>query len=488
MRSPKTSTGSLRGLFLSLAIFFVAGSCTKNEIPYEDAVGVLTCRYQLPDGRVVDCVVDQVRQTIENNKDSLLYGTTNSLIGNIKLVITSTIGAEVTINGKKIVSGETAVDLTKPVTVETTYKGAKRTYQMKAFIETTDHSETSGAKVNTDMRMTGLPSFNAFSAVWFKDKLYILGAYYPGGTSAAGTAYYELYTSPDGTLWTKVNTTPNVIGGYGAELIVYKDKLYAIGGARLYGKDINGTNPEMSIAWRIMSSADGITWIDCTQGQVGNPSGRAFPEICVHDDTLMVRRGKTVGFGMWQNVNQSTLYKTGDGTTWTSITPNAVQPEGITPTNRTDDAMFSFDNKLWIVGGIASFISATGLLPNAYSSSDNGKNWVREAVDSTVLNIYGHRVITDGTKLYMIGGERFVNNVRVGVKEVFYSNDAAHWYPLSDTYQLPVAYETRLYPSLSLGTDNTIWILGGFVKSNGNYVVSGLTMEFRYDVWAKKLK
>ena len=366
--------------------------------------------------------------------------------------------------------------------VEVVYKDATRHYQMKLFVEQADHSETLGAKINTDMRMTGLPSFNWYTSAWFKGQLYILGAHYPGGTLASATAYYELYSSPDGISWTKVDTNPRVIGGFGAKLIVYNDKLYVIGGGRNYGTDIDGNKPETSVTWRIMSSSDGVSWTDCTTGQTNNPSGRAFAQVCVHDGKLLVRRGKMLGFGMWQNIGQSTIYQTTDGITWTVITPTNNYA-----TNRSDDAMFSFDGKLWTMGGYGSFISASQIRPDIHSSVDNGLTWIKETpVSPTPVDFYGHQVVTDGVKLYMFGGERLVDGERVGVQEVYSSDNGFDWYPLE--YQLPPSYKARIYPSVTLSEDGSAWVLGGFTKSAGSYCVSGLTMESHYDVWAKKLK
>ncbi len=471
-------------IIFAVMLLFTGNSCKKYEIFSEDVSGILSCRFQLPDGRVFDCEVDQINKVIANSKDSLLFGTSADVLANITPVFTTTIGAKVYANNTEIKSGESTIDLTKPLKLETKYNNAVRDYDVAALVESKDYSETSGAKVNTDMTLTGLPPFNSYSAAWFNGKLYILGAYYPNATASTGTAYYELYASEDGAKWTKVETNPNVIGGYGAKLIVLGNKMYAAGGARLWGQDVNGTAPEYSLSWKMMSTTNGTDWEDCTPGQVNAPSGRVFPQMTVHDGKIILRRGKMYGFGMWQNINHSDTYQTTDGTNWTRV---AASPT--TATNRNDDAMFSYNGKLWITGGYVNWMSEGNQREDVWSSSDNGATWVQESsATGTELKRYGHSVVSFGNKLYLIGGERMVGSARNGVNVVMESSDAATWAPLPTPLQLPVAFNTRIYPNVVMGEGNKAWIIGGFTGSAGYYTISGLSMTLRYDVWTKKVK
>jgi len=485
MKKPRILTKLLSGILLALVTIIVINSCKKNDIPYEDVSGIITCRLQLPDGRVFDCTIDQAAKTICNDHDSILYGTSTTLMSKIKLLFTTTIGAKVTVNGSEISSGETDVDLSKPITIKTQYNQALREYAMKVFVENTDHSQVSGAKINTDMRITGLPSFNSYSAAYFNNKLYILGAYYPNGTATSGTAYYELYTSTDGCQWSKVATSPNVIGGFGAELAVLNGKMYAIGGCRLFGKDINGTAPDASSSspWRIMSTTNGKDWTDCTAGQAGAPINRAFPQVVVHNGKIIIRRGKMYSYGMWQAFSQINTYLTSDGTNWTSVI--GLPP---TATNRNEDAMYSFGGKLWLSGGYTGYISELNVKGDILSSSDNGATWITEVATGDDLKRFGHKVVTYNGKLYMIGGEKVVGTTRIGIKSVLTSTDGKNWTTLPSGQQLPDAFSSRIYSNVFMGEGDLIWIIGGFAASSGNYSINGINMSVKYDVWTKRLK
>lgn len=75
MKKLKNPLKTFMAILFATVLLFSGNSCKKNEIFSEDASGILSCRFQLSDGRVFDCVVDQVNQTISNSKDSLLFGT-----------------------------------------------------------------------------------------------------------------------------------------------------------------------------------------------------------------------------------------------------------------------------------------------------------------------------------------------------------------------------------------------------------------------------
>ena len=95
-------------------VLLLGASCTKNDIYYEDATGILSFRFQLPDGRVFDCEVDQPNLERSNSEDSLLYGTSSTALEKIKPIYTTTIGAKVLVNGVEVKSGENQWDITQP--------------------------------------------------------------------------------------------------------------------------------------------------------------------------------------------------------------------------------------------------------------------------------------------------------------------------------------------------------------------------------------
>lgn len=88
----------------------------------------------------------------------------------------------------------------------------------------------------------------------------------------------------------------------------------------------------------------------------------------------------------------------------------------------------------------------------------------------------------------MIAGEKLEGTVRISINDVMTSINGINWSSLPQGLQLPVSFNTRIYPNFIMGEGDLAWIIGGFSNSLGNYTVSGLTMTARYDVWTKRVK
>lgn len=460
-------------------------SCKKNEIPYEDCAGIIACEYHLENGRTFQCIIDQTKNTIENTADSILFSVDNALLSKIKLVFTTTDHAKIHLGDTEIKSGD-ILDLTqiKEFVLTARYNQVTKAYQVKAHIEKKDHSETVGALINPNMRMTGLPDFNYFSSAKFNGMLYILGARYPEGISTK-TAYYELYKSIDGWNWEKVTTTPEVIAGFGTELVVANNTLFAVGGLKLWGKDILGNPAESSPVWRIFSTTDGTNWKDCTQGQVNAPTSRGFAEVTAHNGYLIVRRGFYVGFGSFQGRTESLLYRSTNGTNWEKVTTTQT-----TAHSRTAGLLFSFNNKLYMGGGYSNWFSTTGGKGDMWESSDNGTTWEKVADNVELLKRFGGKAITHNGKIYILGGVAYdaagVN--QVAVNTIIESTDGKTWTPLKAEYQLPGGFPQRIYPSVFTDNGAKFWIIGGLNEAKGNYGINSLDAQPRFDAWTKTIK
>ena len=123
------------------------------------------------------------------------------------------------------------------------------------------------------------------------------------------------------------------------------------------------------------------------------------------------------------------------------------------------------------------------------SSGDNGITWQQESsAVGTEMKRFGHTVVSNGSKLFMIGGERVSGSTRIGTGLLMESLDGRNWTPAPAQLQLPVAFSTRILPNVVLGEGNLAWIIGGYEKSVGNYTIGGLTMISKYDVWTKRVK
>lgn len=480
----KKGTGVWNVLMLLFAVFHFS-SCEKEEIPYEDCAGILSCKLQFEDGRVFECKVDQTNETISNSVDSIFFNVNRAYLKKMRIFLTNTRDAEITIEGTPVVSGETILDLSSGKQIVVSYKNVQKEYSLFALVEKLDHSKTSGNRINSDMTLTGLPIFNYYSAAYFNGEYYIFGSRFPQGNSAEGIAYYELYKSPDAGRWTKVDTNIAVMGGYGANLITVDDQLFLVGGMRLWGKDIEG-NPApdgWSIAWRMYATKDGVNWRDCTKGQSKNPGGCGFMEVTAHNGKLFARRGKSYMWGTMMNAWSTSFYATEDGTNWERINTTDAGASAL-----VDGAFFSYDNKLWLAGGYRGWVNASKISGDVWSSSDEGLSWTKVASDVVDLKRVGMRAVTYGNKVYVIAGSGYNSEgVLGGIVNVMASSDGINWENLEDEYKLPLSFKERIIPSVFNTEGNTFAIIGGYEKPEGNYMIKGLGMLVRNDVWIKRI-
>lgn len=472
-------------LYFVMFIFITFSSCEKEEIFYEEVAGVLSCKLQFEDNRVFECQVEQSNGIISNSVDSIFFDVNREYLKKMRLVFTKTRGAQLSIDGVALESGKTIVDLSSERQIVTSYNNVRKEYSISALVEKVDHSKTSGNRINADMTLTGLPVFNYYSATYFKEEYYVFGARFPQGKSAEGTAYYELYKSPDAGRWEKIETNIPVMGGFGANLIVANEQLFLVGGMRLWGTDVEGNKaPDLSsIQWRMYVTTDGTNWKDCTVGQKNNPSGRGFVQAIEYNGKIYLRKGKIFGYGMIMNSWDSYFYSTEDGTNWEKVQTSERGVSGL-----VDGAFFSFDNKLWLVGGYSSFLSKNRVSGDVWSSLDGGISWTKVASDIPRLQRVGMKAVVYGEKIYIVAGDAYNSEgTLVGVTDILASSDGVSWNSLEEKYKLPLSFKGRIIPSVFNTKENAFAIIGGYEQSKGYYMISGLDMLVRNDVWVKRI-
>ena len=134
--------------------------------------------------------------------------------------------------------------------------------------------------------------------------------------------------------------------------------------------------------------------------------------------------------------------------------------------------MFSFNNKLWIAGGYANWISESNVKNDIWYSENDGATWVQAtSASGEDLKRFGHSVVSYGGKLYMIGGEKITGSTREGITSVLSSTDGINWTKLPQETQLPLSFTKRINSNKFMGQGDLIWIIGGFAGSSVNFSV-----------------
>lgn len=495
-----------RYLWLVAAVltFSLFVSCKTDE-PAEK-IGLTELSFTPTSGTITyACDINHDNSTVENSNDSLPSNTPIDILKSVKITSTATIGATAYINGEPI--SETAIyDLSTPITIVVKKEKAQdKTYVLTALKSRNDESAKAGVKLTSDMTLGGLAAYHDLDVAFFKGKFYAMTSRYNGDFTSA---YYEMFTSENGLNWTKTPAAPGSVGGpvggQGARFAVFNDRLYALGGARFWGKDENGVEPEMSTGWsvaptisnwRSWSTSDGLSWKVDTVGvqwetyinfsgaearRLKKPAPVAYANFAVLNGKMYLKGGKTVIFGGGQAARL--YYSTSDGTNWDLLT--VTNPATDLITNRTDEAFFVFKNKLWIIGGFTNFLSAANVLGNIWSSSD-GLTCAKEADEAPFGKIYGHKVVTDGNTLLLFGGETFnEDKTRTISNKVYRSVDGVNWTEVT----MANGFEARRNPPV-VANGSTAWIFGGWGVSTGSYAFTDKATDIQIrDTWTKGIQ
>ena len=315
---------------------------------------------------------------------------------------------------------------------------------------------------------------------------------------------YQLFNSVDGLAWSEVPYTvsgaKDVIGGEGARLVTFKDKLYVLGGMRTLGKDKFGNPAELEDGWtgpspvikqwRSYVSTDGTSFEALLSKTKIKKNGKEVAEEAMYaynnpyatvtpfGDKLYVHGGYTIGFGMMQG--SSNTLSTSDGINWEVLTTTVADDAKLTiPTIGTN--MFAFKDKLYMIGGFSSYISPKNMKNGVFSSTD-GTTWkvVAEDVDG-FKNLYQSKAVVNNNIIYLFGGETLGEDgeTRIPSNFVYRSTDAIHWTPLV----VPKSFTgTRCASSALMG--QAVWFFGGYnTVSQGYYVNPTVNDTYGSDTW-----
>lgn len=197
-----------------------------------------------------------------------------------------------------------------------------------------------------------------------------------------------------------------------------------------------GNTGGLDCANDVWSSGDGATWTELTNDAAF--AKRDNHQMVAFNNKLWIVGGKVHGYVGNCNTPVNDVWYSEDGVTWTQATANA----GFTA--RHNHALVTFNNKLWVVGGVDA--SNVNTFNDVWSSSD-GINWTQETAAAAFSPRQLHNVdVLNGT-LYLVGGQ----NGSV-LKDTWSSTDGVNWIQeiASATYNRADAMTVH---------DNKLWIM-----------------------------
>lgn len=498
-------------LFLGAALCFSLAACSDDEEGGAGgtAVGITAATVTPAGGQEYKCVVSQDAMTIENTSDSVDWDVSDAALIQATVKVTATLGCTVSCNGQEVPAEGVVADVTVPVTFSVSNaSGERRDYTLKVVRATTASGE---AMVRKGTSFNGFPT-----GILDWDMAYFQGKFYAMVTSLAGEQEkYQLFTSGDGLNWQEVVyqtstagvTLPEgqdgyVIGGEGARLVTFKERLYVLGGARTKGADKYGNESEMENGWtgpspslnewRSYSTADGMTFecdtVGMTYYSMGGQPTPSFLLACTGmsvaelNGKLYMKSVYKPVFGTWQSGQVYAF--TEDGKDWTGITPMSIEDSkpiaGI-----LCDAFFSFKGKLWTVGGFTNFMDASNMTNAVYSSPD-GENWTKEAdLPEGMTNMFGMKAVAGEDVVYLFGGETCTAEGNdFAAQQIWRSADGVNW----EAVAVPSNFTPRRNARGVL-QGRTAWLFGGnTTPASGNYAYPADGDTYVYDTWVSLMK
>lgn len=225
-------------------------------------------------------------------------------------------------------------------------------------------------------------------------------------------------------------------------LVVFKDKMYLIGGVN--GNAVVDPNgmvrywdaPHMSDIW---VTENGFDWRMITDNAPW--SHRRSVTTAVFDNKLWLMGG-------WDQYNykyDNRVWFTEDGEKWTLASSTSPRWEG-----REGHTLNVYNGKMYLMGGV-NFVKRI-TFNDVWSSSD-GINWKQETQNAPWTPRYDHAVSTFDNALYLTGGLHI--NTHDTESEVWVSKDGVNW-----------EHRTPEWPSrhghISYVHNGALWITGGW--------------------------
>lgn len=176
-------------------------------------------------------------------------------------------------------------------------------------------------------------------AVVFNNKIFVVGGNaYPfgGNTNSVGTAYNDVWSSPDGATWTKVTAAAAFPARSNPAVFVYDNKIWVAGG--------KSGSTYLNDVW---SSADGASWTQVTTNTAF--TGRFGHSVAVLNNEIFLAGGENadgVLGDLWVSEDA--------GVNWTKLQTGDVRALPASFPARTYFSFFVQGNALYIIGGLGA--------------------------------------------------------------------------------------------------------------------------------------
>ncbi|GMQ80257.1 MAG: hypothetical protein BMS9Abin04_217 [Planctomycetia bacterium] len=287
-------------------------------------------------------------------------------------------------------------------------------------------------------------------ALVHRGRMWLLGGWNPGDRAHfPRICNNEVWSSRDGATWfaEKPNTFLDAAfdperdweGRHTAGYVVYKDKMWIIGG------DANQGHYQADV-W---NSADGRTWSHVNRGRPVPWGPRVLQQTLVFQDKIWVLGGQTLPqFAPAEEIFYRDIWQTADGVHWARVTPE----EPYWPARGMIGGSVLFRDRIWILGGGTYGTPkkpARKFYNDVWSSAD-GVHWQQDLAVAPWEPRQYHDVAVFADRMWVLEGWNRKNR-----NDVWYSADGIRWHELADTPWRP-----RHAASVFV-FDGALWMVAG---------------------------
>ncbi len=267
-------------------------------------------------------------------------------------------------------------------------------------------------------------------ALVFKDRMWLLGGWNPGDKRHfPRICNNEVWSSRNGADWALVkpntfldasfDTSSDWEGRHTAGYVVYRDKMWIIGG------DVNQGHYQNDV-W---NSADGRQWQQVNRGHPLPWAPRALHYTLVFQDKIWVIGGQTMpAFAASDETFYRDVWTTTDGIEWQQVTPR----EPYWSARGMIGGGVVFQDRIWILGG-GTYDTPTTPSRNFYNdvwSSPDGVQWTRHTEAAAWHPRQYHDVAVFDGRMWVLEGYHRDGGNR---SDVWYSSDGVDWREVPDT-------------------------------------------------------
>jgi len=266
-------------------------------------------------------------------------------------------------------------------------------------------------------------------ALTYQGKMWLIGGWNPGDKKFfPRICNNEVWNSENGKDWTLIkpnsfldksfDATQDWEGRHTAGYVVYKDKMWIIGG------DVNQGHYQHDV-W---NSTDGKNWTFVNKDKPVPWGPRVLHYTVVHDDKIWVIGGQSMPqFSPAPEMFYRDVWTTTDGVNWTEV----KMEEPTWPQRGMIGGSAVKDGRIWILGGGTYDTPTKGrLFFNDVWSSADGKTWKQHVKEAPWHARQYHDVAVWDDKLWVMEGYHVKGGNR---KDVWYSADGEKWMEVPNT-------------------------------------------------------